>query len=251
MRIKKGVSIPAFERGYGIVKNKGFVIVAMSIGNSYFSKEKITKLLPFVSNIFSKVRILVADTPSIHTYIAIGYDDKTAKKKTRLAGNRLKNHSHRTIQKTKETNPKADIDFVECDFVEWNKQVAKNKFFLEELKDVTNLYERHKEFKKHVHHEIKKRHEEGLSSFRRDARETTRTVLKGKLKPGIDMEKAIDKGVRYLLEELAFLLASPKIFGIKRVAYIYHRDWPIYVNLIDGNYDDKVRENLAFVKIVD
>ncbi len=242
MNIKDGVKLPAYKRGYEIFKNNGFCIIAMSIGNSYFNDEKIGELLPFADNHFSDLRILIADISSIHTYKAIGYDEKTAKKKTKLAGNRLRNHCNRIIAKISDNNIK---------FIDWEKEVINSKEYQKQLKIIKELYDKHSDFKDHVHNEVKIRHEICLQCFREDSRETTREVLQNKIKKSINIESAIEEGVKYLLEELAFLLASTNIFGVKNVAYLYHRNWPIYINLIDGMYDGTIRNQLGFIETKD
>jgi len=50
----------------------------------------------------------------------------------------------------------------------------------------------------------------------------------------------------YQIKELAFVIASPKIFKAKKVTYIYHRNWEVYEKLIEGFYDGKTREDLGF-----
>jgi len=227
MKIKIGVSLPAYQRGYKIVDDKGFIIAAMSIGNGYFGKEKIEELIPFWSKSFSKVKILIADSISIHTYKAKGYSEKEARQKTRLAGNRLKNHCQRAIQQLRSRGDENNVEFVE-----WSDEVEHNTEYEKQLSIVHGLYEKSLEFKK-------------------DAKEATLSVLKSKVEEDINLEKAAEEGVNYLLEELAFLLASPKIFNEKNISYIYHREWPIFVNLVDGKYDKKVRSNVAFIQTDD
>ena len=61
------------------------------------------------------------------------------------------------------------------------------------------------------------------------------------------MESAIDEGVFYLLKELAFLLASPKIYDSEEVTYIYHKKWQIFQNLISGLYDNHSKKQLEFL----
>lgn len=246
MNIKDDAELPAYKRGYEICKNNGFCIIAMSIGNSYFNEKKIGELLPFANNHFSDLRILIADIPSIHTYQAIGYDEKTAKKKTRLAGNRLRNYCNRVIAKMSGNNLKHSIRFID-----WNKEVSKNKEYQKQLKIIKELYDKHLDFKDHVHHEVKIRHEICLQCFREDSRNTTREVLQNKIKESINIESAIEEGVKYLLEELAFLLASPNIFSVNNVVYLYHMNWPIYINLIDGMYDGTIRNQLGFIETKD
>ena len=232
MEIKKDVLSKATLRGYELLNNKGFVISAMSIGNSYFSNEKIDELLPFLNKHFSQTKILIAKKISVHTYKALGYDEKKARQKTKLAGNRLKNSCIRTMQKIRTQGQQVNVDFVD-----WENEVEHDAEYEKQLEIIKELYNRHKRLK-----DVKK-------SFYKDARDTTKNVLMAKLEDKKEIDRAIDEGVEYLLEELAFILAAPKIFNVTNVAYIYHREWPIFTKLIDGKYDKKIRKNVAFIQL--
>tara|TARA_Y100000310_G_scaffold302122_1_gene339170 strand:- start:1134 stop:1358 length:225 start_codon:yes stop_codon:yes gene_type:complete len=73
--------------------------------------------------------------------------------------------------------------------------------------------------------------------------------LEGKTKEDVDLEDAIKIGVVYLLEEIAFVLASPSIFKVSKTAYIYHNRWQIYEDLVNGKYDGKARRDIGFLLI--
>lgn len=219
MKIQTGLDGQAFENGYEILQNKGSAIVGMSPGNSYFKKDQIDDLLKFCAIKFSQVRIMIADKPAEHTYRAIGYSDQKARRKARLNGNTLQNHSQSSIDGILEGDVK---------LVEWENKIDLNESYQEELGRVETLYKENDEFRKEV-------------------RETTRKVLERMLKPGVEIESAIDEGVHYLLKELAFLSASPKIFGIERVAYVYHDRWEVYEHFVDGKFDGQKRLSLGFV----
>jgi len=85
--------------------------------------------------------------------------------------------------------------------------------------------------------------------FRESVRETTRSVLEGKLKDGVGMERAIDEGVHYLLKELAFLAAASEMFDREKIAYVYHDRWGIYEDFVAGKFDGVVRRDLGFVVV--
>lgn len=50
----------------------------------------------------------------------------------------------------------------------------------------------------------------------------------------------------YLLGELAFLNKASSLLNTNKVVYHYHQSWPVYENLIAGNYDDCERSELTF-----
>ncbi len=99
------------------------------------------------------------------------------------------------------------------------------KEYLSKLNEVDNLY------KKNV-------------KFRKAVRETTLEVVSDKMKE--DMDDSIDEACLYLIEELSFVLASPKIYGSKSAKYLYHKNWKIFEDLIEGKFDKK-RNNFELI----
>ncbi|MBS3051188.1 MAG: tRNA-dependent cyclodipeptide synthase [Candidatus Aenigmarchaeota archaeon] len=191
-------------------------IIWMSSGNSYFKENIIREIAIFASRKFSDVVIISPDEPADHTFNAIGYNVPESKKKARLNANLLLNRARRAI---------SGLDG-KIIIAEW-KDVASNNAYRTEYKNIISLYNKN---------EI----------FRQDARNATKEVLTGKSKKA-DMESAIDEGVFYLLKELAFLLASPKIYDSEEVTYIYHKKWQIFQNLISGLYDNHSKKQLEFL----
>ena len=220
--VKLGLKGHVYDNGYSILKNKGLAIVWMSVGNSYFKKEVIDNLIKCVNDKFSKIRILIPNEPAEHTYKALGYDVKTAKKKARLNSNRMKNHTQRAIDSL---SKKSDFKIID-----WDVDIIPKEEYKKSLIFVKDLYDNN-------------------ADFRKDARETTEEVLKGKIKETVKMDKAIDAGVKYLIEELAFVIASPNLFKVKNTAYVYHREWPIFEKLVNGVYDSEPKKSLGFLLI--
>lgn len=52
--------------------------------------------------------------------------------------------------------------------------------------------------------------------------------------------------MNYLIEEFGFLLAAPELYRTDKIAYIYHRPWPIFENLVNGKYGQPIN-SLGFV----
>ena len=221
MKVQQNLIGTALENGYEILQEKGLAIVGMSPGNSYFKKDTIDALLRFCAEEFSKVRIMVADKPMEHTYRAMGNDKSKSKRKARLNGNTLQNHCQRSIDET------VDGDVT---LLEWVNEITPHQAYQRELQRIEELYQ------------------DNLN-FRTEAQETTRTVLEGNLKEGIEMESAVEEGVHYLLKELAFLSASPEMFGVERVAYVYHHKWEIYEDFVAGSFDGQKRSDLGCVVV--
>jgi len=200
--------------------NKGLALIWMSAGNSYFDEKTIGKLLKFADKKFSKIIVLSPDKPAEHTFKALGYTDKKAKRKAKLNANLLINRAKRELQKVKN---KAKFSFVN-----WEGDVVNNSDYKKKYQEVIFLYKNN-------------------ASFRKDARETTKKVIDDKFNTVIEMERAIDEAVFYLIEELSFVFSCPSIYEADNINYLYHQNWEIYENFINGKYDGKKRENFAFV----
>lgn len=208
----------AFETGYEIVDQRGLAIVGMSLGNSYFKKNTITELIKYCADTFGQVKIMIADKPAEHTYKALGYSQKKAKRKARLNGNTLQNHSKATTKRLDNVN-----------LIEWEKEITPSQHYQKALTRINQLYQDN-------------------INFRTCARTTTREVLERRLKQR-NLEEAIDEGVNYLLKELAFISASPRMFGVDKIAYIYHQRWSILEKFIAGEFNNIARADLGFVII--
>ncbi|PIN75324.1 hypothetical protein COV18_03995 [Candidatus Woesearchaeota archaeon CG10_big_fil_rev_8_21_14_0_10_37_12] len=210
-----------FDNSKKLQKNSGAAIIWMSVGNSYFKRETITQLIKFASTNFSKVFVLMPDKPAVHTYKAIGYSQNKAEKKARLTGNNLKNHALHAIQTTKTNNTY---------IIDWQTEISTKNIYQQELKKIHDLYETN-------------------ALFRQKVRRTTCEVLEGKLKPDVTLTAAINEGTHYLLSEIAFLSASPKILKINSTIYIYHKKWEIYEQFIKGTFTGLPRNNLGFLVV--
>jgi tRNA-dependent cyclodipeptide synthase len=213
----------AFETGYRVLQTGGLAIVGMSVRNSYFKKNRIDELLRYCATLFQKIRIMVPDKPAEHTYRALGQSPAKAERKARLSGNTLQNHSLRTMAAIHGEVPGFDIKLIE-----WGEEVSLHEAFEREYQNLKTLYSSNE-------------------SFRKEIRDTTRSVLNGKSKPGYGLESAIDEGIHYLLKELAFLSASPEILGVDKIAYVYHHRWKVYEDFVSGKFDGIKRNNLGFV----
>ena len=207
LSIKQGLTGLVFETGYKVAQEKGLAIVWMSVGNSYFGWESIKKIVSFVTNNFKKTKFLIPFEPTINIYKALGYDGKKATTKAGLWSNRLTNHTWRIVGRNTNLN-----------IVDWKKEIANNPLFWKQLQYLKDLY------KDNV-------------SFTQDADKTTENMLKEKAIWQIDLQKGIKIGVQYILEELAFLLASPEIFNIFKTVCINHKRLEIFEKLVNGAYD--------------
>jgi len=200
---------------------RGYGLIWMSAGNSYFKEEIILKLLRFGSKNFNEIIILSPDEPAEHTYLALGYEEKNAKRKAKLNSNLLKNRAKRAIEILKKEGNKTNFKIIE-----WTNEINKQKNYQEELIKIQKLYNSN-------------------ISFQKDTKEITKKVMENKSITNQNIN--IDEGVKYLIKELAFVIVTPIIYNTHHVTYIYHNEWTIFQKLIDGEYDGKQRNNLSFM----
>jgi cyclo(L-tyrosyl-L-tyrosyl) synthase len=220
MDVENNLEGQVYEQGYGVLKNMGTAIVGISLGNSYFKKETLEELLTDCTKQFSRIIIMIPDTPAIHNYKALGYSDIEAERKARLKGNAMTNRTKEILSSIQETYTG------EISIANWNSAVTKSSEYTDEYMHLNQLYQQNKK-------------------FRADVRTTTKNVIETKLKPGSDIEKSIDEGVKYLLSELTFVSTCPKVYNTS-VAYVYHNPWKVYENYVNGVYDEK-KNNLGLV----
>ena len=96
--------------------------------------------------------------------------------------------------------------------------------------------------------------------FRTEIRETTEAFLRnlkhGREKPeegykkdkeGGEKTPDLEEGVKYVLKELAFLVAVPSIYErCEKFVFVYHRPWPVLEKFLDGYYDGIVRAAIGY-----
>lgn len=200
--------------------NDLYPIIGMSPGNSYFKDEEIKHLLKQAIKRFGHTAILVADIPAIQTYIALGYPENKARGKAILKGNNLKNRTVRLMEELGITDKVRIVD--------WDSEVKDNFEYQTSFKKVRELYNTN-------------------PAFTTEVDTTTRSVLESSGKDITDSEAATKTAIFYLLSELAFLEFAPQFFEQKNIAYVYHKNWPVYENYISGKFDDIPKQSLDFL----
>ncbi|OGY85379.1 MAG: hypothetical protein A2233_04950 [Candidatus Kerfeldbacteria bacterium RIFOXYA2_FULL_38_24] len=197
-------------------------VIGMSPGNSYFKDEEIHYLLKTTVEKFGRVAVLIADIPAISTYIALGYPENRARRDKALPkGNALKNRVLKAMDDLHYSNDVVKI-------IQWDKEVENNPLYKEKYEKILALYNSN-------------------NTFRSATNATTRAVLEGSQKTIPDIEKATKIAAHYLLSEFAFLEFAPLFFGVKKVVYIYHKNWTVFESYIAGKYDNTPKLHIDFL----
>ncbi len=180
-------------------------VIGISLDNSYFSQENIEKILSWcdepewaVSNV-----IMIPDEPFVHTLVASGIPEQEAIKKARLKANALEN-------KCKKVQTKNQLEIYR-----WSR-VKKEISYIVSLDMINSLFLNNESFKK-------------------NCCTLTRDVL---INRGVDepSDAQIHRGVRFILEELAFIYGSKNIAGAGSTCYVYHKKFDILYYLLSGQY---------------
>lgn len=194
-------------------------IIGMSPGNSYFKDKEVAYLLRETLRKYWKAVIMIADVPSVSTYLAMWYTPTKAARKARLQWNALKNRTVRVLEEM-------GIDTTMVTIINRWEEVEPSRVYIQSLIDIKKLYDENPVF----HDEV----------FR-----TSKEVLVW-AKKEITAE-SVEQATEYLLAELAFIYASPILLNTDQIYYVYHKPWKVYEQRIAGKYDGTPKPELNFV----
>lgn len=215
-----------FQTGMSVLRRRGHVLVAICLNNGYYKRSRIEKLLQVAASLSPEVTVFFTDGPAVHNYLALGRSESYALKQTRKQYHQLRNACDETIARLH--------GLASFRFIDWASVYARTDYrtTYSELLELYNTNHR----------------------FRHEVRQATQAVL-ARHQSNRDLEAAVDIGILYSLEELAFLscydamaleLVRPTS-GDPQFAYIYHLRWDILERLANGVYDGIKRPNLGFI----
>jgi tRNA-dependent cyclodipeptide synthase len=210
--------------GYKVVENKGTGILFISPENSYYSEENIHKQLECCLNSFSQVYVMIPEGPLVHNYLAMGYEKIDAERKARLKCNNLKNKARRGIDLLVENN------INKPNVIDWKQEREGNDYYKKELDLFSNLYKTD-------------------GTFQDDVNNMASIVLGKKANMPALTNNSIEEASKYVIEELAFMHSAPMMLNVKELTYVYHKEWPIFENYVNGKYLKKEEQKIGLVVI--
>ena len=200
-----------------------WIIVGMSLWNTYFSKERLKLILSDLV-IQKKLDITMTtldfDQASLHNFRAIYDSNENALRKRRLTNNALVNKINSALQEL----------FIQNNYLlDW-KWVTENNAYQEHKNNVFDLYEKNSDFKNIV--------------------KNTASAPIEKLAKLYWKEKVnIDEAIKYLLKELAFFAASPEILWVTSTAFLYHRPFPLFEDYVENKFFSReIIKNVWFIE---
>lgn len=193
---------------------KEVLSLGVSLYNSYFTEDRITRLLKHVASLERKIYLVIVDLPVAHNLRAIGKDNSYSKRKIQQHGNNMINRCKRAIQ----------VSGVGATIVSW-ETVASSNVYKVGVERFQKLYEED-------------------AKFRQEARKVTSAVLFNKLGVRAN-EQQIDVATSFILEELAFCCWGDEILCEDNLVNVYHSEIEILTGLIRGEYAIEVRPQIS------
>ncbi|MDB5260545.1 MAG: uncharacterized protein JWN37_776 [Candidatus Nomurabacteria bacterium] len=227
--------LPIRKRGVEFLNRKQDLLLAICLNNGYYNRENIYRMLRFSLNFSNRVSVFFTDGPAKHNFRAKGYSEDKVLREARLDRNRLRNHCLAALERIKIEEPENKSKVIFLDWVD----IYKDETYLKEYECLMTLYEENLEFHK-------------------DINTTTAKVLKNRLQEGEDINSKVPIAIKYVIEEMAFILAYPNLsettkqntnHGANGFSYTYYEPWPVFENLVEGKYDGIVREKIGFILV--
>ncbi|MGC9379467.1 tRNA-dependent cyclodipeptide synthase [Streptomyces sp. MH13] len=217
---------PLTDQCASICARKEHVVLGVSPGNSYFRVALLTDLLRWLSDNFARVDVVVPDAALIHTFTALGYAPERAAGKVRAEINVLRN---RVVRAWAASGGPRGGDGVHLMSELTDRVAYRNALARCEAAVRTD------------------------AELRRACRTASREVLLSRRPAREPVDEEVETGLRYLLAELPFFVASADIFGAPSSLTFYHRPFPL-ANLIFSRRTRLVvseRQAYALVRPVD
>ena len=206
-----------------LLKNNDHALLGVSPFNSYYSEQKISKLIQFAQKKFKDFHLFIPNTLPYFNFIAMGYPPNKAKIKTKRQWNYLKNKINRA--------------FVSNGFS--RKDFLKKIITIDETMDNNTHYNQLLElcFKKY----------ENDIFFKEDCLNASKVMMKGY--PDKDKTVRVELAVQYLLRELPLLLDTPRILGVTSSVFVYHEQIDFYKKLYGGRDNKLLAGNQDFLDL--
>jgi tRNA-dependent cyclodipeptide synthase len=185
----------------------------MSPGNAFFTRKRIEIAVCGMARLFGEVTVVVPDTIAVHTYRALGYDERQSRTKARENGLNIKNRCLRAMERARIESPSTELRILD-----WERDVTSSPGYGEAYDRVCALFDTNE-------------------CFRKDVLNKGRSVLSAKLGEEAVTYTAVREGVEYLLKEFAYFSLFRNVFG-RDVVVPYHQDFTLGQRFCDGGYHD-------------
>ncbi|WP_440899533.1 tRNA-dependent cyclodipeptide synthase [Actinosynnema sp.] len=198
---------PFTEESRLIWERREHVVFGVSPGNSYFQVPRMAELFGWLRGESDRIDVVIPDSALVHTYLALGYEERRAERTARAAINVLRNRVGRAWEEAGGPRPGDGLNL------------------MSELEDGEVYRARLAECERAL------REDEVLWGT---SAEMSREVLALKGYRGTASDEQVERAMRYLLAELPFFLASSEIFDVPTSVNFYHRKLPLAEVVFSG-----------------
>ena len=210
-------------------------IIGISPRNPYYGKqENIRFALSEVLGEYGRAYVMVPDIPDINNYLAYGYEEQEARKEAHDESEKLKKCVREICVREGWSRDDACKSSAQVRIIHWAEEIEENSSYQKKRIEMKVLYEMDACFREAVRSAtaatIEKRIKRSAGAKKHDTK---------KYIEDIGMDRAVDQAHNYLLAEMAFLEVAPEIFDGERTEYIYHREFGVYENYINGRYSKR------------
>jgi len=217
----------AHQKGWELVQKRDLMTIGISLGNGYFSRDRIEMILMGMANYFSELVVVILDVPALHSYRALGYDEHHAIKKIREHKNRIVNYCKSVFSEIAKTGRK-----VELKMVTWSDDFAQQEYYAQAYERAIKIYNTDAKFRESV-----QRNTEHYILARLEGQDIQR--LGG-------IKNVVEKAAYYLVEEMAFHEIFHVILG-KEFIVSYYKDLELVVDYIGGVHGNPGNNMAGFV----
>ncbi|MEG8281248.1 tRNA-dependent cyclodipeptide synthase [Streptomyces sp. AHA2] len=193
-----GVTIrPLTDQCSRVYERREHALFGMSPCNSYFSKDRIRRMLQWGLQEFESVHVFLPDYATRFTFLALGYEQRAAEKKARTETNALRNRIKRALR---------SLGVVDTDalIIDWNR-IREEPAYLTLLARAEETFETD-------------------TAFRRACLDASREVIKHqRLRGRMPEEARLRIAVRYVLLKMPTFLDTAAIIGARSSVRCYHR----------------------------
>jgi len=217
----------AHQKGWELVQKRDLMTIGISLGNGYFSRDRIEMILMGMANYFSELVVVILDVPALHSYRALGYDEHHAIKKIREHKNRIVNYCKSVFSEIAKTGRK-----VELKMVTWSDDFAQQEYYAQAYERAIKIYNTDAKFRESV-----QRNTEHYILARLEGQDIQQ--LGG-------MNCVVEKAAHYLIEEMALHDIFEVVLGNEPISS-YYKELELIPNYVNGKYDNTPNKHVGWV----
>lgn len=218
---------PAHKKGWELVKKRDLVTVGISIGNGYFSRERVEIILMGMASYFSNLIVVVPDLPAMHTYRGLGCDEHQAMERVKRHMQDI-NRYYRRISELIEST----FHVNNMKMLTWSEHFFQEKPYKNAYSQAIEIYHSNSDFRESI------------------LRNTERYILARLEEQDVQqlggMRRVVEKAAHYLLEEMAFHAMFHTVLEDEPI-FSYYKDLELVPNYLNGTYGPPPNSHVGWI----